>query len=432
MRSASGSGLARPDTGFVPYVHPDGRWAPSFEGRERMTSRYGFRLGAVLTVLAMVCTFGGATATAAGPTTAMRAEWIASVTNIDWPSAPGLSADQQRAEYTRLLDRAVENELNAVFVQVRPTADAFWPSEYEPWSHWLTGEQGVDPGYDPMKFLVEQAHQRGLEFHAWFNPYRVSMQADPGKLVPDHPARQHPEWVFEYGGQLYYDPGVPQARAFVEDAIMDAVGKYDVDGVHLDDYFYPYPVNGEAIPDQDTFSRYGGRFDNIEDWRRNNVNLLVSELDKRIHEVRPGAQFGISPFGIWRNRSSDPAGSETSGLESYSAIYADSRAWVANGWVDYINPQIYWELGHPAADYAALVPWWANQVKGTDVNLFIGQGAYKAGEQGWEDPAELSRHLTFNRDYPQVDGDVYFSASSLDGNAKEAMAKVVADHYTGS
>src|SRR5690606_18481775 len=143
--------------------------------------------------------------------------------------------------------------------------DAFWPSEYEPWSHWLTGEQGVDPGYDPMKFLVEQAHQRGLEFHAWFNPYRVSMQADPGKLVPDHPARQHPEWVFEYGGQLYYDPGVPQARAFVEDAIMDAVGKYDVDGVHLDDYFYPYPVNGEAIPDQDTFSRYGGRFDNIED-----------------------------------------------------------------------------------------------------------------------------------------------------------------------
>lgn len=393
-----------------------------------MTSRHIVRLGVALAAV-MVLLTGGSSATANQGSTTVRAEWISSVTNIDWPSAPGLSIDEQKAEYITLLDQATANKLNAVFVQVRPTADAFWPSPYEPWSHWLTGQQGQDPGYDPLAFMVDQAHQRGLEFHAWFNPYRVSMQADPNALVPEHPARQHPEWIFEYGGQLYYNPGVPEARTFVTDAIMHAVQNYDIDGVHLDDYFYPYPVDGEEIPDSETFAEHGAGFDNIEDWRRENINLLVSELDKRIHAAKPDAKFGISPFGIWRNKASDPAGSNTNGMESYSAIYADSRAWVINGWVDYINPQIYWHLGHPNADYAALVPWWADTVAGTDVELYIGQGAYKVGEQNW-DAAELSEHLTFNKDYPEVVGDVYFSATSLTSNAKDAMAKVVADHYS--
>lgn len=370
----------------------------------------------------------GATAPA-GPTTEMRGEWISSVSNIDWPSKPGLSAEAQRAEYTRLLDQAVADKLNAVFVQVRPTADAFWPSPHEPWSHWLTGEQGEDPGYDPLAFMVAEAHKRGLQFHAWFNPYRVSMQADPNALVPEHPARKHPDWVFAYNGKLYYNPGVPEARAFVEDAIMHAVENYDVDGVHLDDYFSPSPASGQKIPDEETFRQHGGSFDDIEDWRRNNVDLLVSELDQRIHAAKPDALFGISPFGIWRNASSDPDGSDTKGLESYSAIYADSRKWVKEGWVDYITPQIYWQIGHSAADYAVLVPWWAKTVAGTDVGLYIGQGAYKVGSEGWTDPGELSAHLTLNRDHPEVKGDVYFSAKSLTGNAKDAYAKVVADHY---
>ncbi|RKT86701.1 Uncharacterized lipoprotein YddW, UPF0748 family [Saccharopolyspora antimicrobica] len=385
-------------------------------------------LGMVAVLLGVFSTAGAA---AKAPSTAMRGVWIASVANIDWPSKPGLSAEQQQAEYRKLLDQAVNNKLNAVFVQVRPTADAFWPSPHEPWSHWLTGEQGRDPGYDPLKFAVDEAHQRGLAFHAWFNPYRVSMQADPQALVPEHPARQHPDWTFAYGGKLYFDPGVPEAREFVTEAIMHAVRNYDVDGVHLDDYFYPYPVDGERIPDEDTFAEHGGDFTDIADWRRDNVNRLVSELDKRVHEARPDAQFGVSPFGIWRNASSDPDGSDTNGLESYSAIYADTRKWVKAGWVDYIAPQIYWPIGHSAADYAKLVPWWSETVTGTDVDLHIGQAAYRVGQEGWTDPGELSKHLTLNAENPGVKGDIYFSAKSLTSNAAEAIARVVEEHYGG-
>lgn len=360
----------------------------------------------------------------------MRAEWIAGVENIDWPSSPDLDAQQQQAELVDLYDEAVENGLNAVFVQIRPTADAFWPSAHEPWSEWLTGEQGTDPGYDPLEFAVEEAHDRNLEFHGWFNPYRVAMHDDPDELVPDHPARENPDWVFPYGGQLYYDPGIPEVREFVQDAMMHAVENYDMDGAHFDDYFYPYPVDGEEIPDEDTFAEHGGEFDDIEEWRRDNVNMLIEEFGDRVTEAKPHVKFGVSPFGIWRNASSDPDGSDTAGLESYDEIYADTRTWVLQEWVDYINPQVYWEIGLEAADYAELVPWWADVVNETDVHLYIGQAAYKVGDPGWEDPTQLSQHLTFNEDYPEVDGDVYFSATSLRTNAAEAMEIVVEDHYS--
>lgn len=387
-------------------------------------------LGTAMGLTAILLGLLGTAGIAAPSSTEMRGVWIASVANTDWPSRPGLSAEQQRAEYRAMLDQAVANRMNAVFVQVRPTADAFWPSTLEPWSHWLTGQQGRDPGYDPMRFLIDEAHQRGLEFHAWFNPYRVSMTDDPNSLVPAHPARIHPEWTFSYGGKLYYDPGVPQAREFVSNAIMDAVSRYDVDGVHLDDYFYPYPVAGQAIPDERTFAAHGKGFDNIDDWRRDNVNELVSGLDKRVHAARPDAEFGVSPFGIWRNASSDPAGSDTRGMESYSSIFADTRRWVREGWVDYIAPQVYWQFGHPAADYAKVVPWWSRTVEGTDVKLYVGQAAYKVGQPNWTDPAELTNHLSFNADQPNVEGDLYFSAKSLTTVARDAMARVVNDHYT--
>ncbi|SDW15536.1 Uncharacterized lipoprotein YddW, UPF0748 family [Saccharopolyspora shandongensis] len=386
----------------------------------------GLALGLVAILLGL---FGTTGAAAKEPTTAMRGMWIAGVENIDWPSRPGLSAAQQQDEYRKLLDQAVANKLNAVFVQVRPTADAFWPSPFEPWSHWLTGQQGRDPGYDPLRFMVDEAHQRGLQFHAWFNPYRVSMTDDPQALVPEHPARRHPEWTFAYGGKLYYDPGVPAAREFVTRAIMHAVENYDVDGVHLDDYFYPYPVEGRRIPDEKTFAEHGKDFANIEDWRRHNVDQLVADLDARVHRAKPDARFGVSPFGIWRNASSDPAGSDTRGLESYSAIYADTRKWVREGWVDYIAPQVYWQIGHPAADYAALIPWWSKTVSGTGVDLYIGQAAYRVGKEGWTDPGELSAHLALNGRHREVKGDIYFSAKSLTTNAAEAMARVVKEHY---
>ncbi|MEV0200392.1 family 10 glycosylhydrolase [Nonomuraea sp. NPDC050691] len=370
----------------------------------------------------------------AKPKRQLRAMWISSVANIDWPSAPGLSVSAQQSEFRAWLDLAVQKRMNAVIVQVRPTADAFWPSTYEPWSQWLTGTQGKDPGYDPLAFMVSEAHARNLEFHAWFNPYRVANHDDPAKLVSTHPARKNPSWRFAYGGKLYYNPGIPAVRAFIEDAIMDAVTRYDLDGVHLDDYFYPYPVSGQTIPDSATYSQYGGGFSSIAAWRRDNVNKLVREMDQRIHAAKSWVTFGISPFGIWRNSSTDPLGSATSGLQSYDAIYADSRQWVKQGWVDYVSPQIYWHIGNSAADYKVLTAWWSDAVRGTGVHLVIGQAAYRAGASGqdaaWQDAAELSDHLTYNRSRPEVLGDVYFSAKDVKADRIGSFTKVVSTHYT--
>ncbi|MBQ1083292.1 glycoside hydrolase family 10 protein [Nocardiopsis sp. B62] len=367
----------------------------------------------------------------APPKHQMRAEWIAGVQNIDWPTSQGQTPERQQADLTDLYDEAVDNGLNAVFVQIRPTADAFWPSPYEPWSEWLTGEQGGDPGYDPLEFAVEEAHARNLEFHAWYNPYRVAMHDDVNALVEDHPARQNPDWVFEYGGKLYYDPGVPEAREFVIEAMMHSVENYDLDGVHFDDYFYPYPVSGEVIPDAATYAEHGGGFDDIGDWRRDNVDLMVRGMSEAVNDVKPYVKFGISPFGIWRNSSTDPNGSDTNGSQSYDNQFADSRKWVLEGWLDYINPQIYWEIGLPVADYSVLVPWWEEAAEGTDTHLYVGQAAYKVGNAGaWQDPNELSSHLDLNRDHPGVQGDVYFSATSLRTNARQAMEIVVEDHYS--
>ncbi|MGW6496630.1 family 10 glycosylhydrolase [Nonomuraea angiospora] len=370
----------------------------------------------------------------ATPKRQLRAMWISTVANIDWPSATGLTAAKQQAEFRAWLDLAVQKRMNAVVVQIRPTADAFWPSPFEPWSQWLSGTQGGNPGYDPLAFMVNEAHARNLEFHAWFNPYRIANHTDPNKLVSTHPARQHPDWRFAYGGKLYYNPGIPAVRAFIEDAIMDAVSKYDVDGVHLDDYFYPYPVDGQAIPDSGTFSQYGGGFGNVADWRRNNVNLLVQELGQRIHTAKPHVSFGISPFGIWRNAGTDPLGSRTTGLQSYDAIYADSRKWVKQGWVDYIAPQIYWHIGFSAAAYEVLTAWWSDQVRGTGVQLVVGQAAYRAGASGqdaaWQDPAELSDHLTDNRRHPEVAGDIFFSAKDVKADRIGSFTRVMNAHYT--
>lgn len=358
-----------------------------------------------------------------------RAMWISVVENIDWPSEPGLDAEEQQEEFIAWLDLARELGLNAVISQVRPTADAIWPSPHEPWSQYLTGEQGVDPGYDPLAAQVEAAHERNLEYHAWFNPYRVAMTDDPSTLADDHPARLHPEWVFAYGGQLYYDPGIPEVRAFVQEAMLDAVFRYDVDGAHFDDYFYPYPVDGEEIPDEETYAEHSDGSESIEDWRRENVNLLVKEMYEQIQEQKPWVRFGISPFGIWRNASSDPEGSDTSGSESYDMISADSLRWVREGWVDYINPQIYWEIGHEAADYETLATWWADAVDGTDVALYIGEAAYKAIDGTFPDPGELGDHLDLTAQLEQVDGNVYFSAVSLRDDTTGSVDDLMERHY---
>ncbi|MFC7387950.1 glycoside hydrolase family 10 protein [Sphaerisporangium rhizosphaerae] len=363
----------------------------------------------------------------------MRGMWIASVVNINWPSRTGLTVEQQKSEFVSWLDFARSRRLNAVFVQVRPTADAFWPSRYEPWSQYLTGVQGQDPGYDPLRFMVQAAHEGGLAFHAWFNPYRVSMQADLEQLVPDHPARQNPAWPVAYGGKLYYNPGLPEVRAFVQDAIMDAVERYDIDGVHFDDYFYPYPVAGQEFDDAEAYADHGTGFPDKAAWRRHNVNLLIEEMSERVREAKPEVQWGVSPFGIWRNATTDPLGSATSGSQSYDSQHADTRLWVKRGWLDYVAPQIYWNIGLPVADYAVLAPWWAQVVAGTGTQLWVGQAAYKVGVAGqpaaWQDPAELSRHLTLNLDHPEIGGDIYYSAGDLRADRLGSTTRLVADHY---
>ncbi|MEV4005521.1 family 10 glycosylhydrolase [Actinomadura sp. NPDC049753] len=359
----------------------------------------------------------------------LRGMWIASVGNIDWPKDPRASAADQRRQFTRLLDTASAMNMNAVFVQIRPNSDAFYDSPYEPWSQWLTGTQGKNPGYDVLAFMIKEAHARNLEFHAWFNPYRVSRHDDLKKLSPKSPARKHPDWVRKYGKGLWYDPGLPQVRDLAANAVMDVVTKYDIDAVHFDDYFYPYPEDGD-FPDDAAFKAYGGGMKRA-DWRRRNVDTLVESLSGRIHAAKPWVRFGISPFGVWRNKSSDPAGSPTAALQSYDDIYADTRKWIKRGWLDYVTPQLYWPIGDARADYAELAPWWARQVEGTGVQLTIGQAAYRVGEDAaWRKPAELSRHLTLNAKYPQISGDVFFSASDIAANRRGSAARIRADHYT--
>jgi uncharacterized lipoprotein YddW (UPF0748 family) len=389
--------------------------------------------GAVTTMLASGDTLAAAPAPVVGPEQ-LRGMWIATVSNRDWPSARGLSATRQRQELLDFLDAAVGRRLNAVVLQVRPTADALWPSPYEPWSEYLTGTQGEDPGWDPLGTAVREAHRRGLELHAWFNPYRVANNTDPARLAAGHPARLHPDWVVPYGGKLYYNPGLPEVRRFVQDAMLDAVKRYDIDAVHWDDYFYPYPVAGQAFADDDAYARYGTGFPDRAAWRRNNTDLLVRETAARLKRIRPRTRFGISPFAVWRNRATDPLGSDTrAGVQTYDDLHADTRKWVREGWIDYIAPQVYWNIGFAAADYAELIPWWARTVHGTGVRLYIGEALYKAGAAGqpaaWQDPAELSRHLAFDRDYPQVGGNIFFAAKDVVADPIGAMSRVVADHY---
>ncbi|MFE5208116.1 glycoside hydrolase family 10 protein [Streptomyces sp. NPDC056600] len=378
----------------------------------------------------------GAGGGAAAPARAMRGMWLATVGNRDWPSRPGLSAARQRDELLRHLDAAVRRRLNTVIFQVRPTADALWPSRHEPWSAYLTGTQGKNPGWDPLGTAVTEAHARGLELHAWFNPYRVAAHTQPSRLVAGHPARKHPGWVVPYGGKLYYNPGLPEVRAFVQDAVLDAVERYPVDAVHFDDYFYPYPVAGQTFGDAAAYKAHGAAFSSRAAWRRNNVDLLVKETAKRIRAARPGTRFGISPFGVWRNASTDRRGSDTrGGVQTYDDLYADTRKWVRGGWIDYVVPQLYWHIGQSAADYAVLAEWWADTTRGTGTALYLGEALYKAGDPkqaaAWQNVRELSRHLELAAALPEVGGHVFFSAKEVAADPSGAMARVVKDHYGG-
>ncbi|TGE15178.1 family 10 glycosylhydrolase [Hymenobacter elongatus] len=357
------------------------------------------------------------------PKRELRGVWIATVENIDWPSSRTLTAEQQRREYRRILDVQQRNGINAVFVQIRPAADAFYQSDLEPWSKWLTGQQGKapSPGYDPLPFLIEEAHARGMEFHAWFNPYRASLDSVTRRLAPTHPFKRHPEWFLRYSGKLLFNPGLPAVRSYITQVILDVVQRYDIDGVHFDDYFYPYPEPNQKIHDELAFQQFNPDNLPLADWRRQNVNQLIAGLHDTIQGTKRWVKFGISPFGVWMNQSAHPEGSNTrAGQPSYANLYADSRLWLQEGWIDYIVPQLYWSTNFKLVPYATLLEWWTRNHFGR--HLYIGQGAYRMLENTrsdttWRNPRELPRQVRLNRSYPtDVSGSVFFSARSLMSN----------------
>ena len=343
-----------------------------------------------------------------------RAAWIATVDNIDWPSRKGLSSDSQKVEYLRLLDMHQRNGLNAVIVQIRPATDAMYPSQYEPWSEWLTGKQGKPPVpyYDPLQFMIDEAHKRGLEFHAWCNPYRAEFSLKKSSIAPTHITRVHPEWFVTYGNTRYFDPGNKQAQEFVVRVIRDIVRRYDIDAVHFDDYFYPYRIAGKEFPDDKTYMKYAlGK--SRDDWRRSNVDSIIVKLSKAIKEENKHCKFGISPFGVWRNKDKDPQGSDTrAGQTNYDDLYADILLWLKNGWIDYVAPQLYWEFTQPNAPYGVLLDWWNKNTYGR--HCYIGLGLYRAGSNpAWKDSTLLPRQIQALREAENVQGAIYFSSKSF-------------------
>ncbi len=346
-----------------------------------------------------------------------RGVWVATVENIDWPSKKGLSVEAQQQEFIKLVDMHQKNGMNAVVVQVRPAADAMYPSSFEPWSEYLTGTQGVAPVpfYDPLAFMIEETHKRGMEFHAWLNPYRAVFNINRSSIAENHITKQHPEWFLIYGDKKYFDPGIPAVRTHTTAIVKDLVTRYAIDAVHMDDYFYPYRIAGKEFPDQASFEKYGKGMSK-DDWRRSNCDSIIVELKKTILATNARVKFGISPFGIWRNKTQDPRGSETKGGQTnYDDLYADILLWLQKGWIDYVVPQLYWERGHKLADYDLLLNWWNQYTYGK--HLYIGHGIYRGGtNDAWKNTNQIPDQLNLLRSFKTTQGSVFYNSSTFAKN----------------
>ncbi len=350
----------------------------------------------------------------------VRAVWIATFFQLDFPRERSTSQVVLTEQWRQLVRQLKGLGMNTLYFQIRPSGDAFYASDLAPWSRFLTGQEGLPPenGADLLTAFIDIAHEEGMEFHAWMNPLRATPNLDTAALASAHILRKHPEWAFPYGNRYYLNPGLPGVRWHLLNVVEEVMVKYDVDGIHMDDYFYPYPSSGQSIPDSAAYALYGDAFFSVEDWRRANVNLLIQELSSLIKQRKPYVKFGISPFGVWRNQERDKKGSPTTNkLSSYDDLYADVLKWVDEGWIDYIVPQLYWEIGHPVSDYGVLVKWWASKVEGD--RLIIGHAAHKVGTEmaeAWRFPEELPRQMQVSRAFSEVRGHAFFRARSLLGN----------------
>jgi uncharacterized lipoprotein YddW (UPF0748 family) len=367
-----------------------------------------------------------------------RGVWVATVDNIDWPSRPGLPADSAAAELRAIMDRAQQLRLNAIILQVRPAGDALYRSELEPWSEYLTGAMGRAPdpsnprnGWDPLESAVEEAHKRGMELHAWFNPYRAHHPSGRSPIAASHIMRRRPDLVRRYGGNVWMDPGEPQVRAQTLAVVLDVVRRYDVDGVHLDDYFYPYPETDPRtsqpidFPDEPSWRRYvqgGGRLSR-SDWRRENVNTLIRELYEGIHREKPWVKFGISPFGIWR--PGQPAGQGTR-FDQHEQLYADARKWIREGWVDYYTPQLYWAISRPDLSYPVLLRWWVDQnVHGR--HMWPGNFTSRVPRE-WR-AEEITDQVWVTRGIAGATGNVHFSMKAFMQNPDSLNERLLRGPY---
>ena len=370
------------------------------------------------------------------PKTEFRGVWIATVVNIDWPKNNSDSTIKQKADYIEILDAYKKWNYNAVIVQIRSVGDAFYPSKFAPWSRYLTGREGQEPKpfFDTLAWMIAEAHARGFEFHAWLNPYRATFDTKTELVCSDHDCIKHPEWMVKYGElgkeKLYYDPGIPEVQSHLLKVVDEVVHNYDIDAIHFDDYFYPYRVKGKEFNDTNSFKKYGKGL-TIEDWRRSNVNTFVKSVYHAIKKSKPWVQFGISPFGVWRNKSVDPKGSDTqAGQTNYDDLFADPLAWMEEKYIDYILPQLYWSIDHKTASYAKLLKWWSENT--TNTNLYIGNSSYKIhadSDQNWNNPKEIPNQIDLTRTYKNVQGNAFFSAKSLLNKNTEVTQLLLENQY---
>ena len=347
-----------------------------------------------------------------------RGVWVATVDNIDWPTKGDYNSNSQKASFIKLLEMHQRNGINALVVQIRPCTDAFYPSPFEPWSQWLTGIQGRPPSpyYDPLAFMISETHKRGMVFHAWMNPYRAEFNIFNSSMSATHITKVHPEWFLVYGDKRYFDPGNKEAQQYVTQVVTDVVSRYDLDAIHFDDYFYPYRIAGKEFPDEASFKKYGVGMKK-DDWRRSNTDSIISMLSYAIKKENKKCQFGISPFGVWRNQDKDPIdGSRTIGAQTnYDDLYANILLWLKKGWIDYVAPQLYWEIGHRIAPYEVLLSWWSTHTYGK--HCYIGMGIYRANSNpAWKELNQLPRQIVALRKTPNMRGMIFFSSKTFEKN----------------